>query len=75
MLYVPRGFAHGFQTLEDASEVEYQISQFYQPAFARGVRWNDSAFEIPWPAAARRIMCERDRTFRDFVAPIRAIAG
>jgi dTDP-4-dehydrorhamnose 3,5-epimerase len=75
MLYVPRGFAHGFQTLEDASEVEYQISQFYQPAFARGVRWNDPAFEIPWPAAARRIMSERDRTFRDFVAPIRAIAG
>ncbi|MEN6349496.1 MAG: dTDP-4-dehydrorhamnose 3,5-epimerase [Syntrophomonas sp.] len=49
LLYVPQGFAHGFQTLENNSEVFYQISQFYQPAFARGLRWNDPAFNIKWP--------------------------
>ena len=75
MLYVPRGFAHGFQTLEDATEIQYQISEFHQPASAGGVRWNDPAFEIRWPAAEHRIMTERDRTFPDFVHPMRMIAG
>ena len=46
MLYVPAGFAHGFQTLEDDTEVFYQISEFYSPEHARGVRWNDPAFGI-----------------------------
>ena len=49
MLYVPEGFAHGFQTLEDDSEVFYQMSEFYHPECARGVRWNDPAFRIEWP--------------------------
>jgi dTDP-4-dehydrorhamnose 3,5-epimerase len=66
LLYIPRGFAHGFQTLEPHSEVTYQMSQFYEPGSGRGVRWNDPAFAIPWPAADHRIMCDRDRDFPDF---------
>ncbi|MEM7099864.1 MAG: dTDP-4-dehydrorhamnose 3,5-epimerase [Pseudomonadota bacterium] len=48
-LYVPEGFAHGYQTLEDNCEVSYQVSQFYAPGSERGVRWNDSAFKLEWP--------------------------
>lgn len=65
MLYVPQGFAHGFQTLEDNSEVFYQMSEPYAPEHARGVRWNDPAFAIPWPVADP-IMIERDRNYPDF---------
>ena len=65
MLFIPKGFAHGFQTLTDASEVFYQMSAFYAPECARGVRWDDPAFEISWPAA-NPIMSERDRSFSDF---------
>lgn len=65
MLYIPEGFAHGFQTLEDNTEVFYQMSQFYSPQHARGVRWDDPAFGIKWPAA-ERILIERDRTYPDF---------
>lgn len=64
-LYVPRGFAHGFQTLEDSTEVFYQMSEFYSPEHARGVRWNDPAFAIEWPAAQRNIH-ERDQHYPDF---------
>lgn len=48
-LYIPEGFAHGFQTLEDNTEVFYQMSEFYHPECARGVRWDDPAFGIEWP--------------------------
>lgn len=48
-LYIPAGFAHGFQTLEDNTEVFYQMSEFYHPECARGVRWDDPAFGIIWP--------------------------
>jgi dTDP-4-dehydrorhamnose 3,5-epimerase len=64
-LYVPEGFAHGFQTLEDNTEVFYQISQFFAPEYARGVRWNDPSFGIEWPAAERTIL-ERDQSYADF---------
>ncbi len=50
-LYVPEGFAHGFQTLEDNTEVFYQMSQFYAPECARGYSWNDPSFQIDWPLA------------------------
>jgi dTDP-4-dehydrorhamnose 3,5-epimerase len=66
MLYVPEQFAHGFQTLEDDSEVFYQMSEFYMPEYMRGVRWNDPAFSICWPPA-ERIISERDQKFPDFV--------
>jgi dTDP-4-dehydrorhamnose 3,5-epimerase len=65
MLYVPEGFAHGFQTLEDNSEVFYQMSQVYSPNHARGVRWDDRAFGIEWPPA-ERIIIDRDRSYPDF---------
>ena len=62
----PPGCAHGFQTLEDDSEVFYQMTEFYAPEAARGVRWNDPAFGIEWPIADRRRMSERDATYPDF---------
>jgi dTDP-4-dehydrorhamnose 3,5-epimerase len=65
MLYVPRGFAHGFITLTDDAEVTYQISAPYHPYLARGVRWNDLAFGIEWPAQPT-VMSERDRSYPDF---------
>ncbi|MBL6749658.1 MAG: dTDP-4-dehydrorhamnose 3,5-epimerase [Nevskia sp.] len=65
-LYLPQGCAHGFQTLCDDVEVSYGISAPYVPAAARGVRWDDPAFGIEWPAAACRTMAERDRTYPDF---------
>jgi len=67
MLYVPAEFAHGFQTLEDETEVVYQMSTPYAPDAAGGVRWNDPAFAIDWPDAPS-VICERDRTYPDFVA-------
>ncbi len=66
MLYIPEGFAHGFQTLEDNTEVFYQMSQVYAPECAAGVRWNDPAFAITWPDADR-IINDRDRSYPDFV--------
>ncbi|MGH7278602.1 MAG: dTDP-4-dehydrorhamnose 3,5-epimerase [Candidatus Rokuibacteriota bacterium] len=66
MVYVPEGFAHGFQTLEDDTEVLYQISAPHAPAAARGVRWNDPAFAIPWPPDDR-VIAARDRQYPDFV--------
>ncbi len=66
LLYVPVGFAHGFQTLEDNTEVFYQISQVYSAEHARGVRWNDRAFGIRWPEDNRTIL-ERDENYPDFV--------
>ena len=67
MLYVPEGFAHGFQSLEDNSEIFYQMSEFYAPHYARGVRWNDPAFGIKWPIC-EPIMTDRDKSYPDFVA-------
>lgn len=66
-LFVPKGFAHGFQTMAPDSEVYYQISTAYEPAAARGVRWNDPAFGIRWPDGLRTLS-ERDRSYPDFVA-------
>jgi dTDP-4-dehydrorhamnose 3,5-epimerase len=65
MVYVPEGCAHGFQTLEDDTEVAYQMSEFYAPESARGVRWDDPAFGIEWPPDDRTIV-DRDRTYEPF---------
>ncbi len=65
MIYVPEGCAHGFQTMEDDTEVFYQMSQDYAPDYARGVRWNDPAFGIEWPHA-EPIILQRDRSYPDF---------
>ena len=61
-LYIPRGFAHGFQTLADNSEVFYQMSEFYHPESARGVRWNDPVIGIAWPLADP-VVSPRDRSY------------
>ena len=68
MLYVPENFAHGFQTLEDNTEVFYQISEPYTPEYAEGVRWDDPAFDIRWPAADR-IVSTKDAHYPDFARP------
>jgi len=65
MLYVPEGCAHGFQTLEDGSEVFYQMSQQFRPGAARGVRWNDPAFGIAWPLTDP-VVSARDAAYPDF---------
>jgi dTDP-4-dehydrorhamnose 3,5-epimerase len=65
MLYVPEGCAHGFLTLADATEVFYQMSEFYHPELTRGFRWNDPAFAIAWPEKVE-VISERDRTYPDF---------
>jgi dTDP-4-dehydrorhamnose 3,5-epimerase len=67
MLYIPEGFAHGFQTLADETEVFYQMTEFFTPDCGRGARWNDPAFEIAWPLPDP-IMNDRDRTWEDFAA-------
>jgi dTDP-4-dehydrorhamnose 3,5-epimerase len=65
--YIPPGLAHGFQTLSDDAEVLYQMGNPYVPEAARGVRWDDPAFAIPWPEPdGERIVSERDRAFADF---------
>jgi len=61
-LYVPRGFAHGFQTLADDSEVLYQMSEFYHPESSRGLRWDDPVFGISWPLPDP-IVSPRDRAY------------
>ncbi|MGH9943543.1 MAG: dTDP-4-dehydrorhamnose 3,5-epimerase [Pyrinomonadaceae bacterium] len=66
LLYVPTEFAHGFQTLEDDTEVTYLVSSLYAPESSRGVRWDEPAFKIEWPEAARRIIIARDREYPDF---------
>jgi dTDP-4-dehydrorhamnose 3,5-epimerase len=58
-LFVPRGFAHGFITLTDGSEILYMMSVPYAPGFARGVRWNDPAIGIDWPLEPMH-MTDRD---------------
>ena len=66
MLYVPEGFAHGYQSLADNTEVFYPVSQFYTPGSERGVRWNDPAFGIEWPVTQNAILSEKDKSWPDF---------
>jgi dTDP-4-dehydrorhamnose 3,5-epimerase len=66
-LYVPKGFGHGFQALADNTEVFYQMSEFYQPDSARGIRWDDPVFNIDWPETVS-VISDRDRTYPDYVA-------
>ena len=67
MLYIPEDFAHGFQTLQDDTEVSYQMGQRYSAEHALGVRWNDPAFGIKWPEG-ERIIIARDQNYPDFVS-------
>ena len=65
MVYVPEGCGHGFLTLEDETEVFYQMSEFYHADLSRGVRWDDPAFQIVWPDKVE-VISERDRTYPNF---------
>ncbi len=65
-VYLPRGLAHGYQTLTDHTEVYYFVSTPYTPTHQQGVRWDDPAFGIEWPLGAPSMINDRDRTFRDF---------
>jgi dTDP-4-dehydrorhamnose 3,5-epimerase len=66
LAYVPKGFAQGYQTLEDDTEVLYQMSHRYVPEAARGMRWDDPGVGIEWPAAQDRVISERDRAWPDY---------
>lgn len=65
ILYIPKNLAHGFQTLEDNTEIFYQMSEFYHPESSRGIRWNDPAFRIDWPRNEGLISAS-DRKYADF---------
>jgi dTDP-4-dehydrorhamnose 3,5-epimerase len=65
LAYVPEGFAQGYQTLEDDTEVLYHMSHRYVPEAARGVRWDDPTLSIDWPPVEERIISERDRGWPD----------
>jgi dTDP-4-dehydrorhamnose 3,5-epimerase len=67
-LYVPRGFAHGFQTLEDETEAFYMVSDVYAPGAEVGIRWDDPAFGIEWPVGPPTMISEKDRTWPDLDA-------
>lgn len=67
MIYVPEGFAHGFQTLENDVEMFYQMSEFYNAESASGVRWNDPVLNIEWPLTEPSVS-EKDAAYPDIVA-------
>lgn len=62
-MFIPEGFAHGYQTLVDGSEVSYLISSEYDPAKGRGVRWDDPDVAVAWPACEARVISDRDRAW------------
>jgi dTDP-4-dehydrorhamnose 3,5-epimerase len=65
-LYIPPGVAHGFQTLNDDTEILYQISEVFRPEYSGGFRWNDAAFGITWPEPIS-IISKRDESYPDFI--------
>jgi dTDP-4-dehydrorhamnose 3,5-epimerase len=65
MLYVPRGFARGYQTLEDKTEIFYHVSEFYTPAAERGIRYDDPVFGISWPLRVEE-MSDKDKSWPDY---------
>lgn len=69
LVYVPEGFAQGYQTMVDDTEMAYQMSHEYVPSAARGVRWNDPTFGIEWPVSERRLISERDQAWPDYRPP------
>jgi dTDP-4-dehydrorhamnose 3,5-epimerase len=66
LLYIPEGCAHGFLTLGDATEVFYEISTPYEPSASAGVRWNDPAFGVVWPAEPA-VISGRDAAYPDYL--------
>ncbi|MBC7785555.1 MAG: dTDP-4-dehydrorhamnose 3,5-epimerase [Burkholderiales bacterium] len=68
MMYVPTGFAHGFETLEPNTEVFYKVTRYYSPSHERGIRWNDPAISVPWKVAAEKAVLSA----KDQIAPMLA---
>ena len=66
MFVVPKGFAHGYLTLEENTEIFYQVSQFYAPGSERGIRWNDPALNLKWPEVGPLTLSEKDQNWPDF---------
>ncbi len=66
MFYLPGNMAHGFQTLEDDTEVFYQVSEFYLPEAYMGLRWDDPAFGVKWPLPEERVIIARDESYPYF---------
>ena len=66
MLYVPEGFAHGFQSLEDDTIVYYQMSEFFHPECARGIRWDDSCVNIKWPPLVQKVLSDKDKGYLNY---------
>jgi dTDP-4-dehydrorhamnose 3,5-epimerase len=74
MIYVPKGFAHGFQTLMDKTEVFYQMSEFFTPEYYTGFRWNDPIFNLRWPVE-EKIISAKDQSFPNFARSNDMAAG
>ena len=66
MLYIPKGFAHGFQTLVDDTIVYYQMGNYYNPEYTDGVRWDDPAFNIKRAECKNRVISEKDKIYKDY---------
>ncbi|TYP75735.1 dTDP-4-dehydrorhamnose 3,5-epimerase [Paenibacillus methanolicus] len=65
-LFVPKGFAHGYQTLTENTVIQYMVSEYYTPSHESGVRWNDPFFGIEWPFTEDLLLSEKDRSWTDF---------
>jgi len=74
MIYIPNGFAHGFLTMRDNTEVFYHMAQFYEPEYSQGIRWDDNSFGIIWPMTPK-IISEKDRDYEDFAYQQSTIYG
>ena len=67
MLYIPKGFAHGYQTLDNETEIFYQVSEFYSPKAEHGIRWDDAAFSIKWRPYEKLIISEKDKHWDNYL--------
>jgi dTDP-4-dehydrorhamnose 3,5-epimerase len=67
MLYVPKNFAHGYQSLTDNTEICYPVSQFYSPESAQGVRWDDPTIGIEWPEKDNLVISQQDKNWPDYI--------
>ena len=65
-IYMPEGFAHGYLTLKNNTEIFYMVSQFYEPNFERGIRWDDPTFNIDWPDISDMVISEKDKCWPDY---------